>query len=44
MSEAKKLSAEQIEAFLAGSQEHRFRGKQQSEVYQRITWTLRVQE
>ena len=44
MSEAKKLSAEQIEAFLAGSQEHRFRGKQRSEVYEWITRTLRVQE
>ena len=44
MSEAKKLDAEQIEAFLAGSQELRFRGKQRAEVYEWITRTLRVQE
>jgi transposase InsO family protein len=44
MSEAKKLSEEQIQAFLEGSQEHRFRGKQLREVYEWITRTLRVQE
>jgi transposase InsO family protein len=44
MSEAGKLSAEQIRAFLEGSEEHRFRGKQRAEVYEWITRTLRVQE
>ena len=44
MLEAKKLSEEQIEAFLKGSQEHRFRGKGRAEVYEWITRTLRVQE
>ena len=44
MSEAKKLSEEQIRGFLEGSQEHRFRGKQLREVYEWITRTLRVQE
>lgn len=44
MSEARKLSAEQIRAFLEGSEEHRFRGKQREEVYAWITRTLRVQE
>jgi hypothetical protein len=44
MSEAKKLSEEQIEAFLKGSQEHRFQGKGREEVYEWITPTLRVQE
>src|ERR1019366_8754239 len=43
MLEAKKLSEEQIEAFLKGSQEHRFRGKGRAEVYEWITRTLRVQ-
>jgi hypothetical protein len=33
MSEAEKLSREQIEAFLEGSQEHQFRGKHRTEVY-----------
>ena len=44
MSETRKLSAEQIRAFLEGSEEHRFRGKQRAEVYEWITRTLRVQE
>src|SRR5665213_614602 len=44
MSEAGKLSAEQIRAFLEGSEEHRFRGKQRAEVYEWITRTLRAQE
>jgi transposase InsO family protein len=44
MSEAKKLSAEQIRAFLEGSEEHRFRGKRRAEVYEWITRTLRTQE
>jgi transposase InsO family protein len=44
MSEAGKLSAEQIRAFLEGNEEHRFRGKQRAEVYAWITRTLRVQE
>jgi transposase InsO family protein len=44
MSEARKLSAEQIRAFLEGSEEHRFRGKEREEVYAWITRTLRVQE
>jgi len=44
MSEVKKLSAEQIRAFLEGSEEHRFRGKRRAEVYEWITRTLRVQE
>ena len=44
MSEAKKLTQEQIQAFLEGSQEHRFRGKRRAEVYEWITRTLRVQE
>jgi len=44
MSEAGKLSAEQIRAFLEGSEEHRFRGKRRIEVYEWITRTLRVQE
>ena len=44
MSEAGKLSGEQIRAFLEGSQEHRFRGKRRAEVYEWITRTLRVQE
>jgi transposase InsO family protein len=44
MSEAGKLSADQIRAFLEGSEEHRFRGKQRAEVYEWITRTLRVQE
>jgi transposase InsO family protein len=44
MSEAKQLSAEQIRAFLEGSEEHRFRGKQVAEVYEWITRRLRVQE
>ena len=39
MSEAKKLSAEQIRAFLEGSEEHRFRGQDAG-----MTRTLRVQE
>lgn len=44
MSEAGKLSADQIRAFLEASEEHRFRGKQRAEVYEWITRTLRVQE
>lgn len=44
MSESRKLSAEQIRAFLEGSEEHRFRGKRRAEVYEWITRTLRVQE
>lgn len=44
MSEAGKLSAEQMRAFLEGSEEHRFRGKRRAEVYEWITRTLRVQE
>jgi transposase InsO family protein len=44
MSEAGKLSAEQIRAFLEGNEEHRFRGKRRAEVYAWITRTLRVQE
>ena len=44
MSEAKKLREEQIEAFLKGSQEHRFQGNGRVEVYEWITRTLRVQE
>ncbi len=44
MSEAGKLSAEQIRAFLAGSEEHHFRGRQRAEVYEWITRTLRAQE
>ena len=44
MSEAGKLSADQIRAFLEGSEEHRFRGKQRAEVYEWITRTLRAQE
>jgi hypothetical protein len=44
MSEAEKLSREQMEAFLEGSQEHRFRGKDRAEVYARITRTMRVQQ
>ncbi len=44
MSEAEKLSREQIEAFLEGSQEHRFRGKHRAEVYAWITRTMRVQQ
>ena len=43
MSEAGKLSAEQIRAFLEGSEEHGFRGKRRAEVYEWITRTLRVQ-
>ena len=44
MSETRKLSAEQIRAFLEGSEEHRFRGKRRAEVYEWITRTLRTQE
>lgn len=44
MSESRKLSAGQIRAFLEGSEEHRFRGKERAEVYEWITRTLRVQE
>lgn len=44
MSEAGKLNADQIRAFLEGSEEHRFRGKQRAEVYEWITRTLRAQE
>ena len=44
MSEAGKLSAEQMRAFLEGSEEHRFRGKRRAEVYEWITRTLRAQE
>ena len=44
MSEAEKLSGEQIEEFLKGSQEHKFQGKGLAEVYEWITRTLRVQE
>jgi transposase InsO family protein len=44
MSECRKLSAEQIRAFLEGSEEHRFRGKGRTEVYEWITRTLRMQE
>jgi len=44
MSEGGKLSAEQMRAFLEGSEEHRFRGKRRAEVYEWITRTLRAQE
>jgi transposase InsO family protein len=44
MSEAKKLSEEQIEAFLKGSQEHEFQAKGLAEIYEWITRTLRVQQ
>lgn len=44
MSETGKLGAEQIRAFLEGSEEHRFRGKRRAEVYEWITRTLRMQE
>jgi len=43
MSEAKKLSEEQIEAFLKGSEEHRF-GERAGGGYEWITRMLRVQE
>src|ERR1700687_4356521 len=43
MSEAGELSAEQIRAFLEGSEEQGFRGKRRAEVYEWITRTLRVQ-
>jgi hypothetical protein len=33
-----------MEAFLEGSQEHRFRGKDRAEVYAWITRTMRVQQ
>jgi transposase InsO family protein len=44
MSEVGKLSADQMRAFLEGSEEHRFRGKERAEVYEWITRTLRLQE
>lgn len=44
MSEAEKLSTEQIEAFLEASRELRFQGKERAEVHEWITRTLRVQE
>jgi transposase InsO family protein len=44
MSEVEKLSREQIEAFLEGNLEHRFRGKHRREVYAWITLTMRVQQ
>lgn len=44
MSETGKLSADQMRAFLAASEEHRFRGKRRVEVYEWITRTLRAQQ
>lgn len=43
MQDGEKLSVEQIEAFLEGSQEVEFEGKQREEVYEWITRTLRRQ-
>lgn len=43
MQDGEKLSLEQIEAFLEGSQEVEFEGKQRREVYEWITRTLRRQ-
>jgi transposase InsO family protein len=43
MSDAEKLSQEQIQAFLKASQEVRFEGKHRAEVYGWITRTLRQQ-
>jgi hypothetical protein len=39
MRDGEKLSVEQIEAFLEGSQEVQFEGKQRVEVYEWITRT-----
>jgi transposase InsO family protein len=44
MEDGGKLSLEQIQAFLEGSPEVRFKGKQRQEVYAWITQTLRAQQ
>jgi hypothetical protein len=43
MQDGEKLSLEQIEAFLEGSQKVRFEWKRREEVYEWITRTLRRQ-
>ena len=43
MEDSGKLSVEQIQAFLEASQEVRFEGKEQKEVYEWITRLLRQQ-
>src|SRR6202162_319695 len=44
MAECGKLSREEIQAFLGGRREVRFKGKQRQEVYAWITQTLRAQQ